>query len=58
MQFADGLLHQEGQITLDVSSVFSREFDFTAKREIITCEHAGTGDDTSGECLVVTVSDA
>lgn len=55
-QFADCPLHELWQVTQDESGVFAGEFHFAAEGEVVTAKNRGTGNDASGEGLVVTVS--
>jgi hypothetical protein len=57
-QFTYGTLHELWQITQDEPGVFAGEFHLATKGEIVAAKDRGTGDDASGEGLVVTVAQA
>ena len=57
-QESDGTTHQLGEVPDDEPSVFAGEFDFPTEGEVIANEHTGTGDDASGDCLVVAVTES
>ena len=47
-----------GQVTVDVAGVLPVEFDVSHERQIVTDQNCSTGNNTSGEHLVVTVSES